>query len=140
MCKAQSGDFILDRVIYDLYEMCCKTKVLSRGDTMYIDIDIYDWESEKDKTKEDYCHIMKRLSKRNIETPILFGLPDKPCTVYSIPYPLDEYLDKDTFSISIKDMGFYPEKKRLVIGGFHVFSYKWKKGRLKMKRYKEYGI
>lgn len=140
VCNAQSSDYILDKVIYDLYEVFCKGKGVSRGNTMFIDIDTYDWETGKDKTTEDYKEIIKRLSIRYKDIPIQFELPCYPCTVFSIPYPLDEYVGKDRFSIKIKDTGFYPEKKLLVIGGFHYFFYRWKKGKLIMKKHKEYGI
>ena len=36
VCDAQSSDYILDKVIYDLYEVFCKGKGVSRGDTMFI--------------------------------------------------------------------------------------------------------
>ena len=140
VCEAQSPNYILDKVICDLYNVYCKEEGVSRGDTMFLNLDIYDWKTEKDRTREDYKEIIKRLSIRYKDFPIQFERPCYPCTVYSIPYPLDEYVGRNRFSIKIKDTGFYPDKKLLVIGGIHLFYYRWKKGRLIMIKHKEYGI
>lgn len=136
----QFEQLTINDVICTLHKYLCKQGYKDKNDTLFILINVDS--TFINQNKKDYEETIYELIQKFQNTPIRIQKPSKNSPVYFLEYPIESRHFKKYFVVSVGCATYCYENGKEIIrtGGWIEMFYKNKRGKLKVKKFKEYGI